>query len=748
MDWTRTKFWLFPIVPVLVLFFWLFLVTAKSLPEPIPSPIQCHQPEECFQEALIFREHNLQHKPALRERFAYLIQKFPESSWTSKAKLHLGLLWLEEDPALALEYFQNTKSDFPLLGEYVDFWIGEAWYQLQEFTKAGQVFRVLLKKNPASILKDTVNLRAGQAWYDAEDCPSAISYLQEVILVDPNASSAPEAFLKIGDCTKKMGNKGEASKVLRELWWRHPNTLEAQKAVQLQEAILGENKRWIPSVGTQYKRAKKLYQLAYFEEAIIYFQKVISRGLPMSLQTKARFNLAMAFVRLKRYEKAAMVFQQLVKERAANLGPATVWLAKVYLRQDKGTQLVALRNSLPPMISSRHRATVSWITGLWFEDQGRIPEALDQYQLASQLGKGSRSSVDALWKIGWIFYQTQKWEQAQKTFQEMAKQTKGRRFINQAKYWEARAHERAGNDGEANMLFQDLVSQFPLTYYGQLAGIRLHGHPVSTSPGSQRALSQPSLTGGSSPPWLTGNVNYQKANELISLGLEKEANHEVQALVNSLSLNFQNIQELFPVLIEVKAYDQALLLARKFFRDDIERGELESHSAIWAVAYPSGYLPTIRKFVGLQVDPFLVAGIIREESLYDPKALSPVGAMGLMQLMPETANRVAKRLGLGVVDRQQLFNAHTNIQIGSQYVTELLQKFSGNLIQAVAAYNAGPPAVRRWTSKFGNSPEDEFVEQISYRETRGYVKRVITSYRTYHFLNSTICWGYSLDRLC
>ena len=145
---------------------------------------------------------------------------------------------------------------------------------------------------------------------------------------------------------------------------------------------------------------------------------------------------------------------------------------------------------------------------------------------------------------------------------------KSRRYINQAKYWEARAYERAGNEGEANLLFQDLVSQFPLTYYGQLAGIRLHGPPVSKSSGSQRSLSQPSLTGGSSPPWLTGNVNYQKANELISLGLEKEANHEVQALVNSLSLNPQNIQEILPVLIEVKAYDQALRLARKFFRDD------------------------------------------------------------------------------------------------------------------------------------------------------------------------------------
>jgi soluble lytic murein transglycosylase len=733
---------------MLVLFFGLFLVTAESLPEPVLPPLQCQEPEECFKQALVFRENNFQHTPTLRELFANLIQKVPESSWASKAKIHLGLLGMDEDPALALEYFRTTKTEFPQLRDYFENWIGESWYRSQDFTKAHQVFREFLKRYPKSILKEKVELRIGQVLYDEDDCPAALSYLQEVISIHPNADYAPEAFLKVGDCIERMGNTQEANKVLQELWWRHPNTLEAQQGVTKLEQILGENKRWIPSVGTQYKRAKKLYQLAFFEEAIIYFQKTLSRGLPIGLQTKARFNLAMAFVRLKRYEEAAPVFQRLVKERAANIGPATVWLAKVYLRQGKGTQLVALRNSLPPMISSRHQAEVFWITGLWFEDQGRIPEAQDHYQLASQLGKGSRSSTDALWKMGWIFYQTQKWDQAQQSFQKMAKNTKDRRYTKQAKYWEARAYEQAGQDREAKLLFQDLASQFPLTYYGQLAGMRLQGQPISISQQNKRSLGQKPPTEASPPPWLTQNVHYQKASELIVLGLEEDAKNEVQALLNSLSLNSQKIKEMFPLLHTVRAYDQALRLASKFFRDDIQRGELDGHSSIWSVAYPSGYLSTIRNYVEPQVDPFLVAGIIREESLYDPKALSPVGAMGLMQLMPKTANRVAGRLGLGAVDRRQLFNAPTNIQIGSQYVAELLQSFDGNVIQAVAAYNAGPPAVRRWTSEFGHSQDDEFVEQISYRETRGYVKRVITSYRTYAYLSSTICWGYSLDSQC
>jgi soluble lytic murein transglycosylase len=163
-----------------------------------------------------------------------------------------------------------------------------------------------------------------------------------------------------------------------------------------------------------------------------------------------------------------------------------------------------------------------------------------------------------------------------------------------------------------------------------------------------------------------------------------------------------------------------------------------------------GYQNIIQSVVPQHVDPFLVSGLIREESLYSPRVVSPVGAVGLMQLMPATAKRVAQQLNLSdsrfVLDR--LYQPQYNIQLGTHYLGQLLNEFQGNIIYSVAAYNAGPPAVQRWMAKNGHRPGDEFVELIGYRETRGYVKRVVGSYRIYRTLFGQACPPISLDRFC
>ena len=163
-----------------------------------------------------------------------------------------------------------------------------------------------------------------------------------------------------------------------------------------------------------------------------------------------------------------------------------------------------------------------------------------------------------------------------------------------------------------------------------------------------------------------------------------------------------------------------------------------------------GYQALIQSFVPKHVDPFLVSGLIREESLYSARVVSPVGAIGLMQLMPTTAKRMANHLGIRDWDYDQggLKEPRLNIQLGTHYLGQLLNEYQGNILYAVAAYNAGPQAVKRWVRQNANRPSDEFVELIGYEETRGYVKRVIGSYRIYRMLFGKTCPPVSLDRFC
>jgi soluble lytic murein transglycosylase len=125
---------------------------------------------------------------------------------------------------------------------------------------------------------------------------------------------------------------------------------------------------------------------------------------------------------------------------------------------------------------------------------------------------------------------------------------------------------------------------------------------------------------------------------------------------------------------------------------------------------------------------------MREESALDPRAVSPVGAIGLTQLMLPTAREVARQLKIRRPSRSDLMNGSLNIRLGARYLGQLIRRFDGSVPLAVAAYNAGGGAVSRWLESKGSMELDEFVEDIPYEETRGYVKRVLRSYAAYRLL--------------
>src|SRR5690606_32115212 len=130
----------------------------------------------------------------------------------------------------------------------------------------------------------------------------------------------------------------------------------------------------------------------------------------------------------------------------------------------------------------------------------------------------------------------------------------------------------------------------------------------------------------------------------------------------------------------------------------------------------------------------LLFAIMREESAFNPKAISPRQARGLMQMIDSTAWRLAKRANIGNFRLHNLFKPQTSVRLGALYVGSLLEMFDGNLVAAVAAYHAGEAAVRRWLKDRPDLPPDEFVEEIPYDSTRSYVKKVLSSYGVYRIV--------------
>jgi soluble lytic murein transglycosylase len=144
------------------------------------------------------------------------------------------------------------------------------------------------------------------------------------------------------------------------------------------------------------------------------------------------------------------------------------------------------------------------------------------------------------------------------------------------------------------------------------------------------------------------------------------------------------------------------------------------------------------------IDPLLILAVIRQESGFDQDAVSPAGAYGLMQLVPSTAADVAAELGMPPPDRWALHRVPLNVALGTTLVSKLLRDYDGSEIRALAAYNAGEPAVAKWDTRSRSRPDDEFVELISYAETRRYVKKVLGNYLRYRQLYAPTASAMSL----
>ncbi len=176
-------------------------------------------------------------------------------------------------------------------------------------------------------------------------------------------------------------------------------------------------------------------------------------------------------------------------------------------------------------------------------------------------------------------------------------------------------------------------------------------------------------------------------------------------------------------------------LLRTRARGALRRAPEGENLRAWRIAYPPAFRDDVRRWApraGVPID--LVQALMREESALDPRAISPAGAVGLTQLMPATAQLVARQDGMGRLKKGSLSDASVNIRLGSRYLAELVRRFDGRVPLAVAAYNAGPGAVNRWLDQRPGLELDEFVEEIPIEETRGYVKRVLRSYATYRLL--------------
>jgi len=705
------------------------------------EPDFCDQPEPCFQAAALPKERlgkGMTKEQVLTlklERLQRLMDRFPDTPWSKRAGLLSGVLLIDRNPAAAIPFLRNAQRDFPVLDDYVRLWIAQAQFNLGDAREAAVLLESIPMAVPDSNIMAKAAYKTGEAWYQASACQESTAWFIKALAMNDKDPAAPQAYLRRGACRLRENNIAEGRELLQQVWVRFPYAPEAKEAETVLSSNLG-GETWTVQPSDRLTRAQAFLGQAFHAEAIEELKKFLVVDPHSPRRSEAKLKLGIAQVRLKQYDQARDTFRALAKDGGPESHEAAVWLARVYLRQGQGDKLVEAGRVLPSTsLSAEQKGQITLFVGMWLEDQKQYDEAIVKYHQVAKQGEPAAQRAEGQWRVGWVYYRTGRYREAAEGLRALAEQHDSE-FEPQALYWLGRAGEQH-QQPEAQEYYKKLCQRHRFTYYCQLARERMKGGPDSEIPPDVTMVSADPPKEGEPAATITTRADiaqqtaYRRAIELKTLGLDADAAHEVAVLTERYSRDPDALVALSTMLNEVGAYHQALRLARARFRDQLERTGGTFAPSLWNVAYPTGLLPTIKLQGAKGVDPYLIAAIIREESQYDVKAVSRVGAIGLMQVMPATANTVAQRVGLPAVGREDLFDQETNIRIGVRYVEQLLEQFSGNLVYTIASYNAGPLAVGNWISQYRGQGQDEFVELIPYQETRQYVKRVLRTYREY-----------------
>lgn len=403
---------------------------------------------------------------------------------------------------------------------------------------------------------------------------------------------------------------------------------------------------------------------------------------------------------------------------AAEPAPAVVAryeLATLLWNRDRDTEAATLFARIVREAPRHPKADdAHYALGRIAEHAGRRADAVAEYRRVIASGGDSGLVREARWHIAWQAYDAGHLEEAARGFAAVA----AANGIDRAagRYWEARTRER--QDGPGADLYRAVLTEAPESYYADLAERHLLDSPPPPDP--------PRPITGPPPDSLVAHAyHWTRSQELHAGAFDRAAARELAAIADE-SLASDAEAYLLEAYRDVDAHGRALRLATRLGSAARVPG-----ATLSAYLYPRAYWSVVRDAADRErLDPYLVLALMRQESLFDPDAVSPAAAYGLMQLILPTAARVAG----APVAAAELADPTRNVELGTRYLRQLLDRYDGNLPRAVAAYNGGEDAVAKWEARAPGSPDDEFVERISFRETRGYVKSVLGNYRRYRRL--------------
>ena len=669
--------------------------------------------------------------------------RFPQTRAAALARFLRGYL------AFTTQNYQTAVDAFDpriigahtSLGDYAYFYRAESEAAAGARKEALRDYKEVYARYGDSIKAGEARLKAAEMMTGLGDASGAIKALAELV----EAQDADAIYLT-GQAYEALGQNDRAVSLYRKLYYESPATTARVKAESRLAALGAAPKDNPGSFDNEKSRADRLFESKQYFDAAKAYDTLLTLFPDAERLDDVQLRRGISLQESKQYAQAVLPLAKVSSRNGDMQAKALFYQARALRASNRLPEAIVLVDRLIQQYAKHPRAAQALnelISAL--DKAGRQAEAASRMRQLITLFPHSEFAAEASYDLGYQAYQANNYAEAARLLEQhlLHHRYPETKMIGEAGFYAAKANERLGKRARALALYDLVIARYPYGFDGVMAQRRATA--LRNADRNLRAEQAPDLdrmranatfviplkeTADASAP-----TRIAKADDLAAAWADelaiKELNQALSTAPESPRLNLRLAQ----VYAQRGDNFQSTLILRRGYPDIYSYQDSEVPKAAWEIYFPLYHWETIKQEARRYgIDPYMAAGLIRQESVFNPKAVSRVGARGLMQVMPATGRLVSKQQGLEAVTANDLLNPQLNIKLGMHYLAQMIGQL-GRFEYAAAGYNAGPGRAKRWVAERGSMDLEDWIESVPFSETRGYVKGVLryaANYRRFY----------------
>lgn len=636
----------------------------------------------------------------------------------------------EEEWKQALKKLQPFLDKDNPLPDYVLQMVAMSHLALKQCKKAAPLFVQVRTRYPQSIYTSEAMLSEAKALLCANQYEAARERAQKFLRTKPGERFVEESRLLIAQSHLNEGNRDKAVAQLTDFWIEVTSDDLAADAKRLLKKAKAN-----PNRGEQLRRARHLYHQREWAQ---------TKKLLVELGEQDSYMFAECVFRLRNYSRAKQLFQSLV-DRDESTAQALGRLATIEARLGDYQSAIAHNRQLAQKFrnSKQQKAALKKIAFL-HKDSFEFDKAAEVLRELLKKHLRHRERVNTLSELAWVSYRDGQYDVAIVLLEELIQNRRAHKQRAKFMFWKGQAHKKMAAQVEdkeiaktatdqAEEVFAEAWEVDKWGYYG-LASLReLHddarGYRTALRQEDQRRIRKIRHVAVKSDPSVDGLFHLPRAEVLDALGLQRLAADEMRQAYQEAKHSKALLKKVGEISYSVGNYYVPMIVALR------DPGLLDRPEDTWHWIYPQAYHPIVERHARrYRLDPRLMYSMMKQESAFQEHAVSSAGARGLVQIMPFTGKRLSHAMGWQGFNTHDLFEPEINIALSALYINMNSDLFEGRLPMVIASYNAGEAAVERWLPSRIDLEDWEFIEEIPYKETNNYTKKVMRNYWMYQYL--------------